>query len=138
VFVNKHLFCHRVSHTGLILVVVRLTVFWLLVLFDRMDHPGLGFLPVLLIIAIIFFPDCFVLEVWVKSPTAVSAVVILTSFLVAAIWAVITGVRPEEDIVPPFAVGSQSEGEFPAQTCPACGLRNTGSAAYCDCGHRFV
>jgi hypothetical protein len=138
VFVNKHLFCQRVSHTGLILVAVRLTVFWLLVLFDRTDHPGLSFLPLLLIIALIFFPDCLLLEVWVKNPAAVSAVVILTSFLFAVVWILITNIPPEDAAAPRFAETVPSTEELSVKTCPACGLTNNSSAEHCGCGYRFV
>jgi hypothetical protein len=89
--VDLHSFSRRVIRTGMILAAIRLGIYGLLVVLDRSFHPGVGFLPLLLIVGIIFFPDCMVLEGWLKTPVAFSGLMTLTSFLVAAIWILITG-----------------------------------------------
>lgn len=74
----------------MILVAVRLAVIWLWVLLDRTGHADLGFLPLFLICALAFFPEGLLLEHWIRTPTALSGLVTLTSFLVAAGWILIT------------------------------------------------
>jgi hypothetical protein len=88
-------FSQRVVRIGLILTALRLSVFTLLVVVDRHVHPGIDFLPVLLFLAIVLFPDCLLLEVWVKSPARLTALVIVTSFMFAAGWVLFTDIRKE-------------------------------------------
>ena len=87
---NWRAFRRRVLRTGVILVAVRIGVIWLWVLLDRTGHADLGFLPLYLLCAVAFFPEGLFFDRWIKSPTALSGLVILTSFLLAVGWALIT------------------------------------------------
>jgi hypothetical protein len=87
---NRHAFRRRVLRTGMILATVRLGVIWLWVLLDRTGHGDLGFVPLFILCALIFFPEGLLLDYWIRTPTALSGLVILTSFFVAAGWALIT------------------------------------------------
>jgi hypothetical protein len=87
---NWHAFRRRVLRTGMILSAVRLGVIWLWVLLDRTGHGDLGFVPLFILCALIFFPEGLLLDYWIRTPTALSGLVILTSFLVAAGWAFIS------------------------------------------------
>jgi hypothetical protein len=74
----------------MILVAVRLGVIWLWVLLDRTGHGELGFLPLFLLCAVAFFPEGLLFDQWIKTPAALSGLVILTSFLLAVGWTLIT------------------------------------------------
>lgn len=87
---NWPAFRRRVLRIGIILVAVRLGVIWLWVLLDRAGHADLGFLPLFLICAVAFFPEGLLLDHWIGTPTALSGLVALTSFLVAAGWMLVT------------------------------------------------
>ena len=79
-------FIRRAVQAGLILLTVRLSVIWSIVILERIIHPGYGFLALFIPIALVFFPEGLLLDGWIKSPIALSGIVVLTSFPVAAFW----------------------------------------------------
>jgi|SRR5579862_1242426 len=86
------IFRQHLLRRGLKFSLLRLGVFWGLILLDSTLHPGLSFLPMVLLFGIVFFPEGFVLDGWIHgslSRIELSAVIVITSFLGAALWTLI-------------------------------------------------